>query len=68
MSRVVPGLVWFFGPGTLVVMYITSWDVPSCSRTCLVLWKWDFGSHVYNILGCPELFQDMFGSLDLGLW
>ena len=29
--------------------------------TFLDFWTWDFGSHVYNILGCPELFQDLFG-------
>ena len=39
MSRVVPGLLGTFGPGTLVVMSgRTSRDVPSCPRT-----SWDFG-------------------------
>ena len=46
----------------------TSQYVPTFPMTSLDFWIWDFGSHVYNILGCPELFQDLFGFLDLGLW
>ena len=43
----------------------TSQYAPTFPMTSLDFWTWDFGSHVYNILGCPELFQDLFGSLDL---
>ena len=38
MSRVVPGLLGTFGPGTLVVMSgRTSWD----------FWTWDFGTQAW---------------------
>ena len=43
MSRVVPGLLGTFGPGTLAVMSgRTSRDILSIPRT-----SWDFGSHVW---------------------
>ena len=48
MSRVFPGLLGTFGPGTLVVMSgRISQDVPSCPRTSWDFWTWDFGSHVW---------------------
>ena len=48
MSRVVPGILWIFGPGTLVVMSgRTSQVVLSCSRTCLV-----FGPGTLVVMSC----------------
>ena len=48
MSRVVPGHLGTFGPGTLAVKSgRTSRDVPSCPRTSWDLWTWDFGSYVW---------------------
>ena len=48
MSRVFPGLLGTFGPGTLVVMSARiSRDVPSCPRTSWDFWTWDFGSQAW---------------------
>ena len=67
MSRVFPGFLGTFGPGTLAVMSgRISRDVPSCPRTSWDLWRWDFGSHVCkDIPGYPELSQDFLGLLDV---
>ena len=40
MSRVVPGLLETFGPGTLVGRIFR--DVPSIPRTSWDIWTWDF--------------------------
>ena len=63
MSRVVPGLLGTFGPGTLVVMYgKTSRDIPSFPRTSWDFWTWDFGSCVWYI-GHPGMSQVVPGFL-----
>ena len=53
MSRVVPGLLGTFGPGTLVVMSSrTSQDVLSCPKT--------LGIFVLGLLGKSVAVPDMY--------